>query len=79
MEDPEDFAGDRDFILDYKLTGQDVNCGLLLDQGEEENFFMLMIQPPKQYDPEDILPVSIYSLWMFPVLCTVFPWTLPRD
>lgn len=56
LEDPEDFAGDRDFILDYKLTGQDVNCGLLLDQGEEENFFMLMIQPPKRYDPEDIPP-----------------------
>lgn len=56
LGDPEDFAGDRDFILDYKLTGQDVNCGLLLDQGEEENFFMLMIQPPKRYDPEDIPP-----------------------
>lgn len=56
LEDPEDFAGDRDFILDYKLTGQDVNCGLLLDQGEEENFFMLMIQLPKRYDPEDIPP-----------------------
>ena len=56
LEDPKDFAGDRDFILDYKLTGQDVNCGLLLDQGEEENFFMLMIQPPKRYDPEDIPP-----------------------
>lgn len=51
-----DFAGDRDFILDYKLTGQSISCGLMLDSGDSENFFMLMIQPPERVKSEDIPP-----------------------
>lgn len=30
LANPQDFAGNRDFILDYKLTGQDISCGLML-------------------------------------------------
>ncbi len=58
LANPEDYAGDRDFILDYKLTGEDTNCGLMLNAGAdgEENFFMLMVQPPDRYQPEDIPP-----------------------
>lgn len=56
LADPEDFAGNRDFILDYTLTGEEVNSGLLLSKGEDENFFMLMVQPPKRIEPEDIPP-----------------------
>lgn len=56
LSNPSDFAGDRDFILDYKLTGQEVSCGLMLDQGVEENFFMLMVQPPERYETADIPP-----------------------
>ncbi len=56
LSDSSDFAGDRDFILDYKLTGQDVNCGLMLNAGEDENFFMLMVQPPERIEPEEIPP-----------------------
>lgn len=56
LANPEDFAGDRDFILDYKLTGEDVSCGLVLSPGESENFFMLMVQPPERFKPEDIPP-----------------------
>lgn len=56
LANPEEFAGNRDFILDYKLTGQDVSCGLMLDTGEKEKFFMLMVQPPERYIPEAIPP-----------------------
>lgn len=56
LSDPEDYAGNRDFILDYQLTGQEVNCGLMLYEGETENFFMLMVQPPERFEPEDIPP-----------------------
>lgn len=59
LSDLEDFAGDRDFILNYQLTGDAIDCGLALSEGNEagdENFFMLMVQPPKRYEPEDILP-----------------------
>ncbi len=40
------FGGNRDFILRYQLAGQQVESGLLLYEGEKENFFLLMAQPP---------------------------------
>lgn len=56
LSNPEDFAGDRDFILDYRMTGDRVNSGLMLYEGEEENFFLLTIQPPERCEPKEILP-----------------------
>lgn len=54
LSNPEDYAGNRDFILDYKLTGEEINSGLLLNEGKNENFFMLTIQPPERYEVDDI-------------------------
>ncbi len=56
LSDPEDFAGDRDFILEYELTGEKVNTGLVLYPGEEENFFLLTVQPPNRYEPKELVP-----------------------
>ncbi|MCL1982421.1 MAG: VWA domain-containing protein, partial [Clostridiales bacterium] len=56
LSNPEDFAGNRDYILRYKLTGEDVLCGLMLKTGEEENFFLLMLQPPERVQVEDKQP-----------------------
>ena len=56
LANPEQYAGNRDFILDYKLTGQDVNSGLMLYSGETENFFMIMVQPPERSSIENIPP-----------------------
>lgn len=56
LADPEHYAGDRDFILNYKLTGEELSSGLMLYTGEEENFFMLTVQPPERYAAEDIPP-----------------------
>ncbi len=56
LADPSDYAGNRDFILDYKLTGSEVSCGLMLDSDEEENYFMLMVQPPERYTPDQLPP-----------------------
>lgn len=56
LSDPEDFAGDRDFILEYRLTGEEVSSGLMLYEGEEENYFLLTVQPPKRYEAKDIVP-----------------------
>ncbi len=41
-------GGNRDFILKYRLAGDKVQSGLLLYPGKDENFFLAMIQPPKQ-------------------------------
>lgn len=54
LADASDYAGNRDFILDYKLTGEEISTGLLLNKGENENFFMLMVQPPNRFETADI-------------------------
>ncbi|MGR9108874.1 MAG: VIT domain-containing protein, partial [Gammaproteobacteria bacterium] len=48
--------GNRDYILQYRLQGEKIESGLLLQEGEEENFFLLMTQPPERVRPEQIPP-----------------------
>jgi Ca-activated chloride channel family protein len=47
-------GGNRDFILTYQLAGGRVQSGLLLFEGEKENFFLLMLQPPKRVSVDQI-------------------------
>ena len=54
LANPEDYAGNRDFILKYKLNGEDIRSGLMLSEGSDENYFMLTVQPPEHFEPEDI-------------------------
>ncbi len=49
-------GGNRDFILKYRLAGDKVQSGILLYPGKEENFFLAMIQPPKQLKQAVIPP-----------------------
>lgn len=56
LADQKDFAGNRDFVLDYKLNGEAIQTGLLMDSNENENVFMLMIQPPERCTLEEIPP-----------------------
>jgi Ca-activated chloride channel homolog len=48
------FTGNRDFILDYELAGQQIQSGLLLYEGPTENHFLLMVQPPSRVKQEEI-------------------------
>ena len=52
-------AGNRDFILRYRLDGDKIQTGLLLSRGEKENHFLLMLQPPRQTRP-DAIPAREY-------------------
>jgi Ca-activated chloride channel homolog len=52
----EAYAGNRDFILKYRLAGQQIESGVLLYQGEKENFFLAMVQPPDRVLPEMVPP-----------------------
>lgn len=54
LANPEDYAGNRDFILKYQLTGAGIESGLVLTSNETENFFMLTVQPPEHYSVEEI-------------------------
>ena len=56
MAKSEKSAGNRDFILNYRLTGNAIQSGLMLYSGEDENFFLLLVQPPEQVRPADIPP-----------------------
>jgi Ca-activated chloride channel family protein len=49
-------GGNRDYILRYRLQGQQVQTGLLLYPGADENFFLLMVQPPQRVTPQQIPP-----------------------
>ncbi|MFM8332011.1 MAG: VIT domain-containing protein [Candidatus Methylumidiphilus sp.] len=39
--------GNRDFVLSYRLAGEQIESGLLLYEGVQENFFLAMVEPPK--------------------------------
>jgi Ca-activated chloride channel homolog len=44
------YAGNRDFILHYRLTGAQPESGLLLHEGARESYFLLMLQPPARVE-----------------------------
>ena len=44
----------RDFILKYNLRGNQIQTGLLLYEGEEENFFSFQMEPNKNVVLDDI-------------------------
>lgn len=56
LDEPNAFQANRDFILRYRLTGNQIASGLLLFQGEDENFFLYMAQPPRRVEAEAIPP-----------------------
>ena len=52
----ETHGGNRDFILDYRLSGDQIQTGLMTYEGDAENVFMLMVQPPQRVTPDAIPP-----------------------
>ena len=52
----EKYGGNRDFILRYSLKGNKIQTGLLLYPGEEENFFLLMLEPPQRVNIDMVPP-----------------------
>jgi Ca-activated chloride channel family protein len=56
LDPNEHSGGNRDFILRYRLAGEQIESGLLLYEGKEENFFLLTAQPPKRVTPDSMPP-----------------------
>jgi Ca-activated chloride channel homolog len=44
----------RDLIVQYRLADKAIHTGLLLHQGEEENYLLLNVQPPLRVVPSQI-------------------------
>lgn len=74
LDPAEKNGGNRDYVLRFRLDGDRIQSGLLLYQGERENFFLLMMQPPKRLTKAEI-PGREYvfivdvsgSMWGFPL------------
>jgi len=51
-------SANRDFILDYRLSGPTIGAGLLLYEGARsgDDFFLLMVQPSAAVTPAEIPP-----------------------
>ncbi|MBD8388410.1 SusC/RagA family TonB-linked outer membrane protein [Dysgonomonas sp. BGC7] len=56
LSNPEDNQGNKDYILQYELQGGKVESGLLRYEHGDENFFLLMMQPPKKPTLDQIPP-----------------------
>jgi Ca-activated chloride channel family protein len=56
LDEANALQGNRDFVLRYRLAGNQIASGLLLFQGQDENFFLYMAQPPQRVATEDIPP-----------------------
>ena len=74
LDKSETNGGNRDVIVTYSLQGSQIESGVLLYEGEDENFFLLMVQPPKKVQKEDIPPREYIfivdvsgSMWGFPM------------
>ena len=49
-------VNNRDFILDYRLASDRIESGVMLYQSQGENFFLAMVEPPKQVAAAAINP-----------------------
>lgn len=49
-------TGNRDFIVKYRLAGNAIETGMLLYEGEGQNYFLMMMQPPETVDPDEMPP-----------------------
>jgi Ca-activated chloride channel family protein len=56
LPESEKYSGNKDFILNYRLAGKAIQSGLMLYEGKDENFFLLMVQPPQRAAANDIVP-----------------------
>lgn len=54
LDESEKAGGNRDFILQYQLTGGEIESGMLLYEHKGENYFLTMVQPPKRVIPKNI-------------------------
>lgn len=51
-----DPGNNRDLIINYRLADEAIESGLLLHEGDTENFLQLTVQPPARVTPEHIPP-----------------------
>ena len=54
---PADAANaDCDVVIDYTLAGRSIDAGLLVHEGPDANYFLLLAQPPARVQAAEIVP-----------------------
>jgi len=48
--------GNRDVVFRYNLAGKKIESGLMLYEGEDANYFLMMMEPPKRVKADEIVP-----------------------
>lgn len=56
LADSERLSGNRDFVLRYRLAGEEIASGVLLYRGTNENFFLMVAEPPQVVAADDVPP-----------------------
>jgi len=56
LDPTETNGGNRDLIVNYSLQGKKIESGVMLYKHGDENFFLMMVQPPKRVLEEEIPP-----------------------
>jgi Ca-activated chloride channel family protein len=56
LDEGESAGGNRDFVLRFRLEGERIQSGLMLYRGQDENFFLAMVQPPRRVTLDEIPP-----------------------
>jgi Ca-activated chloride channel family protein len=46
----------RDFVLRYRLAGDEIESGLLVAPGRHESYFLLALEPPERAEAAEVLP-----------------------
>lgn len=55
LDPSETQAGNRDFILRFRLQGERILSGLMTFRQGDENYFLMMAQPPQRVAPAQVL------------------------
>ncbi|OZB74129.1 MAG: trypsin [Halothiobacillus sp. 14-55-98] len=55
LDPSETHAGNRDFILSFRLQGAKINSGLMTYEWNGEHYFLMMAQPPKRVAPTEVM------------------------
>jgi len=72
-------TNNRDFILNYRLAGDEIETGVSVYKGQDENFSPAMVEPPRPRPPRPSRRVStIFVVDISGLHAPAFRWTRPR-
>jgi len=78
LDNGQNRSGNKDFILKYKLVGDQIESGLLLHESKDEKYFLMMLQPPERVNPSELPPREYIFILDVSGSMTGFPLTIGK-